>query len=79
MPTIVIKVGGGEGIDPCALSPEIARLTHEGHRVVVVHGGSHETNLLAEALGHPVQTLTSPGGQQSRRTDRRTLEILAIL
>ncbi len=79
MSTIVIKVGGGEGIDPTALTPEIAELVHAGERVVLVHGGSHETNQLAEALGHPTQTITSPGGHQSRRTDRRTLEIFEMV
>ena len=78
MSTIVIKIGGGEGIDPEALSPEIAGLVRAGERVVLVHGGSHETNQLAEALGHPVRTLTTPSGRQSRRTDRRTLEIFEM-
>lgn len=77
--TIVIKIGGGEGIDPTALTREVATLVREGHRVVLVHGGSHETNRLAEALGHPTQTITSPGGQTSRRTDRRTLEIFEMV
>ena len=77
--TIVIKVGGGEGIDPTNLTSEIAELTRSGVRVVLVHGGSHETNVLAEALGHPTQTITSPGGHQSRRTDRTTLEIFEMV
>lgn len=77
--TIVIKVGGGEGIDPTNLTREIAQLVNDGNRVVLVHGGSHETNVLAEALGHPTQTITSPGGQQSRRTDRQTLEIFKMV
>jgi len=79
MSIIVIKVGGGEGIDPTALVPEIAELVRAGERIVLVHGGSHETNQLAEALGHPTQTITSPGGHQSRRTDRRTLEIFEMV
>lgn len=77
--TIVIKVGGGEGIDPTNLTGEIVQLVNDGIRVVLVHGGSHETNVLAEALGHPTQTITSPGGQQSRRTDRQTLEIFEMV
>ncbi len=77
--TIVIKVGGGEGIDPTALTPEIAELTRSGIRVVLVHGGSHATNVLAHALGHPARTITSPSGRQSRRTDRRTLEIFEMV
>lgn len=78
MATTVIKIGGGEGIDPNLLAPEVARLILSGRRVVLVHGGSHETNQLAEALGHPPQTITSPGGRVSRRTDRRTLEIFEM-
>lgn len=77
--TIVIKVGGGEGIDPTNLTAEIAELTRSGTRVVLVHGGSHETNVLAQALGHPAQTIISPSGHQSRRTDRRTLEIFEMV
>jgi len=72
--TIVIKLGGGEGIDPTSTTREIAALVRAGQRVVLVHGGSHETNTLSAALGHPPRTITSPGGQQSRRTDRQTLE-----
>ncbi|MFU8830010.1 MAG: [LysW]-aminoadipate kinase, partial [Phycisphaerales bacterium] len=79
MPTVVIKIGGGEGIDPTANTSEIAELVRSGVRVVLVHGGSHETNLLAEALGHPPATITSPSGHQSRRTDRRTLEIFEMV
>lgn len=74
MSTIVIKLGGGEGIDPTSTTREIAALVRAGQRVVLVHGGSHETNTLSAALGHPPRTITSPGGQQSRRTDRQTLE-----
>lgn len=79
MSTVVIKIGGGEGIDPTACVNEIAELVRAGVRVVLVHGGSHETNQLAEALGHPTQIITSPGGHQSRRTDRRTLEIFEMV
>ncbi len=79
MSTVVIKIGGGEGIDPTACVNEVAELVRDGVRVVLVHGGSHETNQLAEALGHPTQTITSPGGHESRRTDRRTLEIFEMV
>ncbi|TVQ61779.1 MAG: [LysW]-aminoadipate kinase [Phycisphaerales bacterium] len=75
MSTIIIKIGGGKGIDPTRVAGEIASLVASGERVVLVHGGSHETNELAEALGHPTQTITSPSGHTSRRTDRRTLDI----
>jgi len=79
MHTIVIKIGGGEGIDPTTLTDEIAQLTQSGIRVVLVHGGSHETNRLADLLGHPTKTIISPSGNQSRRTDQRTLDIFKMV
>ncbi|GAB4386230.1 MAG: [LysW]-aminoadipate kinase [Phycisphaerales bacterium] len=75
---IVIKIGGGRGIDLAPLADEFARLVRSGLRAVLVHGGSHETDLLAEALGHPPQRIVSPSGHESRRTDRRTLEIFEM-
>jgi acetylglutamate/LysW-gamma-L-alpha-aminoadipate kinase len=79
MATVVIKIGGGKGIDPTQASTEIEQLVRAGNRVVLVHGGSHETDELAAALGHPTRTITSPSGHESRRTDRRTLEIFEMV
>jgi acetylglutamate/LysW-gamma-L-alpha-aminoadipate kinase len=76
--TIVIKIGGGVGIDLALIAAEFAQLVHDGARAVLVHGGSHETNLLSEQLGHPARTIESPSGHTSRRTDRRTLEIFEM-
>jgi acetylglutamate/LysW-gamma-L-alpha-aminoadipate kinase len=75
---IVVKVGGGAGIDYDALCADIAGLRVEGRELVLVHGGSHETNLLAERLGHPPRFVTSPSGYTSRYTDRETLEIFIM-
>lgn len=76
--TIVIKVGGGAGIDLAPIAEQFAALVRSGARAVLVHGGSHETDVLAAQLGHPAQTITSPSGHTSRRTDRRTLEIFQM-
>src|SRR3954451_12327983 len=75
---IVVKVGGGVGIDYDALCADIAELWRAGQRAVLVHGGSHETNLLAEQLGHPPRFVTLPSGYTSRYTDRATLEIFMM-
>jgi acetylglutamate/LysW-gamma-L-alpha-aminoadipate kinase len=75
---IVIKIGGGEGIDPRRTAEEIAALWREGQRFVIVHGGSHVTNELSEQLGHPAQFITSPSGHTSRRTDPQTLDIFMM-
>ncbi len=81
MTTVVIKIGGGEGIDLGPIAAQFAELVRGGGgvRAVLVHGGSHETNVLSQALGHPARTITSPNGHTSRRTDRRTLEIFEMV
>jgi acetylglutamate/LysW-gamma-L-alpha-aminoadipate kinase len=76
---IVVKAGGGEGVNTGAVCADVAELAHKGERVVVVHGGSHETNVISEKLGHPPRFVTSVSGHSSRYTDRQTLEILAMV
>jgi acetylglutamate/LysW-gamma-L-alpha-aminoadipate kinase len=79
MAIVVIKVGGSAGIDYDALCTDLAALWKAEQRIVLVHGGSNETNQLAEALGHPPRFVTSPSGYTSRYTDRRTLEIFEMV
>jgi acetylglutamate/LysW-gamma-L-alpha-aminoadipate kinase len=76
---IVCKVGGADGVDLDALADDMAALVKEGVELVLVHGGSAETNRVAEALGHPPRFVTSPSGFESRHTDRRTLEIFEMV
>jgi acetylglutamate/LysW-gamma-L-alpha-aminoadipate kinase len=76
---IVVKVGGSEGIDLGAVCQDFASLHNEGQRLVLVHGGSHRTNVVAEMLGHPPQFVTSVSGYTSRRTDRETLRIFEMV
>lgn len=75
---IVVKIGGGEGVDLEAVCEDASALVKAGRKLVIVHGGSHATNTLSEQLGHPPQFVTSPSGHTSRRTDRRTLEIFQM-
>ena len=78
-PVMVIKVGGSLGIDYDALCDDVAEMWGAGERLVLVHGGSAETNRVAEALGHPPVFVTSPSGYSSRYTDRKTLEIFEMV
>jgi [amino group carrier protein]-L-2-aminoadipate 6-kinase len=77
--TLVIKVGGSSGIDYDRVCADVAALWAEGRRLVLVHGGSAETNRVATALGHPPEFITSESGYESRRTDRETLEIFEMV
>jgi acetylglutamate/LysW-gamma-L-alpha-aminoadipate kinase len=76
---IVIKAGGNGGLDIEAVCVDIAELIQQGEQVVLVHGGSHETNVISEKLGHPPRFVTSISGYVSRYTDRETLEIFAMV
>jgi acetylglutamate/LysW-gamma-L-alpha-aminoadipate kinase len=75
---IVVKIGGAEGIGPRQACEDVARLVREGERVVVVHGGSHETNTLSERLGVEPRFITSPSGHTSRYTDERAIDIFQM-
>lgn len=74
---IVVKVGGAEGNSIEGLVADVAEICATGRRVLIAHGGSAETDALSHALGHPPRFLTSPSGQVSRDTDRRTVELFA--
>jgi acetylglutamate/LysW-gamma-L-alpha-aminoadipate kinase len=74
----VIKVGGSAGNNYDALCDDLAARHAAGGRLVLVHGGSDETNRLGEATGHPPRFVTSPSGYTSRYTDRRTLELFMM-
>ncbi|MGD2206408.1 MAG: [LysW]-aminoadipate kinase [Anaerolineae bacterium] len=76
---IIVKAGGGKGIAIEAVCADVADLVNQGEQVVLVHGGSHETNLISAKLGHPPRFVTSVSGHSSRYTDRQTLEILAMV
>jgi acetylglutamate/LysW-gamma-L-alpha-aminoadipate kinase len=75
----VIKVGGSLGIDYDAVCDDIATLVQQGEKVVLVHGGSAETDRISTLLGHPPKTLTSASGVTSRRTDPETMDIFAMV
>lgn len=75
---IVVKLGGSIGSTPEHFCRDAAALIVGGAKLVIVHGGSDHTNRLSEQLGHPPQFLTSPSGHTSRRTDRKTIEIMQM-
>jgi acetylglutamate/LysW-gamma-L-alpha-aminoadipate kinase len=76
--TIVVKIGGSNGVATKNIVNEIAQCVANGQRLVVIHGGSDLTNILSERLGHQVRMITSPGGMVSRYTDSETLRIYAM-
>jgi len=77
-PTVVVKLGGTEGVDFSTICADAAGMLAQGRRLVLVHGGSAEANALGEALGTPPKFITSPSGFTSRYTDRQTLEVFLM-
>jgi acetylglutamate/LysW-gamma-L-alpha-aminoadipate kinase len=76
---IVVKIGGAQGVALDYVCSDIAALVRQGTPVIVVHGGSAETNVISEQLGHPPRFVTNAQGFTSRYTDRQTLEIFAMV
>jgi acetylglutamate/LysW-gamma-L-alpha-aminoadipate kinase len=76
---IVVKIGGSQGVNLDAICQDAAGLIQDGQKIVLVHGGSAETNVISEKLGHPPRFVTTATGFTSRYTDRDTLEIFAMV
>ena len=76
---IVVKIGGSQGVNLDAVCADAAGLIQQGQKIVMVHGGSAETNVISEQLGHPPRFVTTATGFTSRYTDRATLEIFAMV
>jgi acetylglutamate/LysW-gamma-L-alpha-aminoadipate kinase len=76
--TLVLKLGGTEGVDFHMICKDVVRLLEQGQKIVLIHGGSAEANALGESVGYPPRFVTSPSGFTSRYTDRKTLEIFAM-
>lgn len=75
---IIIKIGGGAGVDLDAVCADVAELVESGQQVVVVHGTSAAADGLAARLNVPARTLQSPSGYVSRYTDAETLDVYTM-
>ncbi|GAB5491035.1 MAG: [LysW]-aminoadipate kinase [Phototrophicaceae bacterium] len=71
---LVVKLGGGEGLDMPRACRDIAEIART-RPVIVIHGVSAQMNQMCQDLDVPVRTLNSPGGHSSRYTDARTRDI----
>ncbi len=75
MNPLIIKVGGGAGVDLDVVTADIAHLVSQGQQVVLVHGTSAAADALAKQAGVPVRQLQSPSGHVSRYTNPEMLDI----
>jgi [amino group carrier protein]-L-2-aminoadipate 6-kinase len=72
---LVVKVGGGAGVDVEAVCQDVTTLAAQGQPVVLIHGASAATDALAARSGVAVRHLVSPSGHTSRYTDPEMLDI----
>ncbi|MFE5818127.1 [LysW]-aminoadipate kinase [Streptomyces sp. NPDC056479] len=77
-PLTVVKCGGNPAVDAEGICADIARLVHEGHSILVVHGGSGDIGRLAGRLGVAQRTLVAPDNVSTRYTDPDTLEVVVL-
>lgn len=75
---IVIKLGGAADVSHAEALRDCVHIRNGGTSVILVHGGSAETNRLGHDVGHPPRMITSPSGHESRHTDRRTLDLFTM-
>lgn len=71
---LVVKFGGGAGLDIDACARDLAAVART-RPVVVVHGVSAALDALCRERGVEVQTLVSPSGHSSRYTDSQTRDL----
>ncbi len=71
---LVVKLGGGAGLDMAASCDDLAQMAQD-RPLVVVHGVSDLANRLCSEAGIPVRTITSPTGHTSRYTDPQTRDV----
>ncbi|MEQ8674007.1 MAG: [LysW]-aminoadipate kinase [Aggregatilineales bacterium] len=65
--TLVVKLGGGAGLDLSAAVNDLATIARE-RPLIIVHGVSERMAQLCDERGIPVEMLTSPTGHSSRYT-----------
>jgi len=75
---LVIKVGGGAGLDRDAICRDVAELAASGERIVLVHGANAERDALANRMSVPLRTVVSPSGVSSVYTDRAGLDVFLM-
>ena len=76
--TIVVKLGGARAIDPAGLLVDVAHLTANGQRVVIVHGGSTAIDDTIETLGREPTYVETPEGVIGRFTDEKTMQAVTM-
>lgn len=76
---IILKIGGGKAINIDYIAQDVATLIKKGEQVVVVHGASATRDEIAQKLGVPTKTITSPSGVTSVYTDKQAIDVFLMV
>jgi acetylglutamate/LysW-gamma-L-alpha-aminoadipate kinase len=72
---LVVKIGGAIGTGFENLAQDLTKYKD----FILVHGGSHDMNIISEKLEIPPRFVTSISGHVSRYTDEATLDVLKMV
>jgi acetylglutamate/LysW-gamma-L-alpha-aminoadipate kinase len=75
---LVLKIGGGAGIDDSVYETLAADLAEITEPAVLIHGGNAEFSRLSAALGIPPRMITNDKGRVTRYTDRETMDAMLM-
>ncbi|MEK7522936.1 MAG: [LysW]-aminoadipate kinase [Patescibacteria group bacterium] len=75
---ILIKIGGGKKINLDYICEDIKTLIDQGEKVILVHGASVIRDEIAERLGYPTKTITSPTGISSVYTNKEAIDVFLM-
>lgn len=74
---LILKVGGQKNINWGNIISDLKEI-RKTEQVVLVHGANQIRDEIADRLGQPSETITSPSGVQSVFTDDRALDVLLM-
>jgi [amino group carrier protein]-L-2-aminoadipate 6-kinase len=74
---ILIKAGGGRGVDWDAIGRDIAGFGGN-ERFIIVHGASVLRDAIAARMAVPVRTVVSPSGVSSVYTDKEAIDVFLM-
>lgn len=77
--TLVVKIGGNGVMKPQDVLEDIAELTEEGEKIVLIHGGSTAVDETLGELGKEPEYVETPSGVVGRFTDEETMEVFKMV
>lgn len=76
---LLIKGGGGKGINWEFIGEDVSQLVKRGEKIIIVHGASARRDEIAEKLNAPTKTIISPSGMTSVYTDEKALDVFLMV